>query len=337
MKPFGKTFYLALLLLFVFLFAGEGITRFLVYKGIIPKPTIGSNNPGLNIKLVYLDKIKDQTGKINCIFLGSSMVYNGIDPDAFSQEYYNISGRKVTCFNFGIAYLTGETAGKLAPILINRYQPDLFIFGTSARDYSEELGGNRDLIDDGWIKLKLGNWNLSGFAKENSLFYREYLSLLSYLNPETWKYIQEVLEFTTPNGQYKKIAQIATPIEVWTVINEKQLLEKDFRGYQQVLKQGKRNTQMIIVEIPVNKEYLSTYVNHSIDSYNNLFYFRATAMAEEKGIPFISTVSNNYYIPDDEWADMKHLNVKGAANFSVWLADKIWQLDQAGTISWGEQ
>ena len=120
-----------------------------------------------------------------------------------------------------------------------------------------------------------------------------------------------MFEFTTPNGQYRKINQNATQIEGGTVINEKQLLEKDFKGYQQILRQGIRNTQMIIVEIPVNKEYLPTYVNHSIDSYNNLFYFRVTAMAEEKGIPFISTVSNNYFLSDDEWADMKHLNFKG--------------------------
>jgi hypothetical protein len=335
-KPLCTLFLRALVLLVITLLVFEVVLQFVVHQGWMVDPGPGAANADLNIKLPMLDDLVKKTGVVDCIFLGSSMTNDDVDPEVFAQTYAEISGRTVTCFNFAVATLTGEIAGGLSRILVERYHPGLIIYGTSARDYSKELGA-RALKDDPWYLYKLGEWNLPGWLQEHSMLYREYLKLLSDLNPDNREYAVKVRQNTSPFGHYIVNVNV-TSLEGQNTIHEKKLLQKDFDGVKQLTNLDGKNVRVVVVEIPVHERYLPVYVNDNPEEYYTLFFDPMAKLLYEKGIQFIQTITARQFVAsEDEWADMKHLNNKGSIKFSAWLADEIWRLEQDGQLTWGEQ
>jgi hypothetical protein len=332
---FGKVLLNSILIILISIIAGECFIRLFINLRLISKPLIGSSNPGLDIKINMLNKMTENNEPIDCIFIGSSMVFNGIDPEVFTKAYYQLSGKKLNCFNFGVDSLTGETAGNLSKIIVSRYKPKLLIFGTSPRDYSRELGGNRDLNKDGWIQYQLGNWNVSGFLKENSMTYRLYLGFLADLNPKTRDYIDTISSNITEFGYFKKFDNFVKDIKVWEAINEKKLMHKDFLGLKEIVDLAGNDLEVVIVEIPVQKDYYKYYVNGSIDSYENLFIVPLEGITKKRNVLFIPTITNdNLQLTDNCWNDAKHLNYIGAGILSDWLANQIWQLGISRELPW---
>ncbi len=300
---------------------------------------MGTINADLNLKIPMLDQLQKETGKINCIFLGSSMTNDSIDPEAFTTEYYRLSGQKITCFNIGIANLTGEIAGEFGKIVIQRYHPDLLIYGTSARDYSEVMGMS-GLSGDDWIHFQLGEWNLAGWLKEYSYMYRHYLQFLSNLNPENRLYAISIRQQTSRYGHFI-VEGNGINREVENTINEPQLSESDFTGLRRLIKNQDENTRIIVFEAPIHTDYLPIYVNDRTDDYYRLFFEPVQETLFRKDVPFITTITGNKFIEsEDGWADMKHLNTKGAGEFSKWIATQVYELEVSGKINrieWREQ
>ncbi|MBA4421307.1 MAG: hypothetical protein C0391_09185 [Anaerolinea sp.] len=333
--PAGKVLRQALATLLIALLLLEGGLRLAVTSGWMPDPGPGTTNADLNIKMPMLDALAQREGGVDCIFLGSSMTNDDVDPEVFASRYGELSGTTVTCFNFAVATLTGEIAGGLSQILAERYHPDLLVYGTSARDYSKELGA-RALKDDGWFRYQLGEWNLTGWLKEYSMLYRTYLKILSDFNPANREYAISVRQNTSPYGHFVVHVNVIS-LEGQNTIHEETLLKKDFAGLKRLVSLDGAGVSVVVMEIPVHEAFLPEYVNEKSEDYYRLFFDPATEILTKAGIPFIHTLTGTRFTaPDEEWADLKHLNNKGSARFSAWLADEIWQLEQAGVITWGE-
>ena len=332
-KPAGRVFIRALLILLVFLAGFEVLLRLLVGAGLIINPGPSTNNADLNTKLPLLDKLAAEK-HIDCIFLGSSMTNDGIDPEVFTKRYAELSGRQLTCFNFGVGWLTGEVAGGLSRILVDRYDPDVLIYGTSARDYSAVMG-MRALKSDCWYQYMLGQWNLPGWLQEYSMFYRFYLKFLSDLNPSNRGFAIKTRDHISPYGHYR-LDIIDEDLEAGNRIDEEELRQKDFNGFSRLVKLKSDQLQVVVIEIPVHMDYLPVYVNNSLDQYYELFYNEIDGVTRQYDVPLINTVTGGLFISaDDGWGDMKHLNVIGAGRFSLYLAEAAWQLEQAGRLEWG--
>lgn len=335
-KPVGKVFALAIIYTLLLVLITEGVVRLAITANFLVEPGIGTSNADLNIKIPLLDKLVKKTGGVDCIFLGSSMTNDDVDPEVFAQTYAELSGRKITCFNFAIARLNGEIAGGLSRILVERYHPGLLIYGTSARDYSQELG-NRVLIEDSWFRYKLGKWNAAGWLKDNSMAFRLYLKFLSDLNPDNREYAIHVRQNTSPYGHFELVKN-ATSLEGEITIHEKNLQQADFAGVKRLTNLDGPDVRVLVMEIPVHEKFLPVYVNSKTEDYYTLFFDPLTKLLNKRGILFIQTITGSHFtVSDDGWADMKHLNNKGSARFSTWLAGEIWRFEQAGQLTWGVQ
>jgi hypothetical protein len=112
-------------------------------------------------------------------------------------------------------------------------------------------------------------------------------------------------------------------------------MQKDFLGLEEIVDLDGNDLEVVIVELPVQKDYYKYYVNGSIDSYNNLFIVPLNGIIKERNVPFIPSITNdNLQLNDNCWYDSKHLNYIGAEKFSVWLSGQIWQLEKSGDLSW---
>jgi hypothetical protein len=332
-KPVGNILVLAIFFVLLLVLILEGSSRLAISARLLEEPGIGTGNADLNIKIPLLDNLVTKTGGVDCIFLGSSMTNYDVDPEVFAQTYTELSGRKVTCFNFAIATLTGEIAGGLSRILVERYHPGLLIFGTSARDYSSELGA-RALKDDPWYLYKMGEWNMAGWLQDNSMLYREFIKLLSDLQPGNREYAIIIKQNTSPFGHFI-VDTNNTSLEGQNVIHEKILLQKDFAGVKRLIKLDGTDVRVVVIEIPVHEKFLPIYVNDKTEEYYSLFFDPLAELLNKKGIQFINTITGGRFSgSEDGWSDMKHLNNKGSAKFSAWLAGEIWRLEQTNQLTW---
>jgi hypothetical protein len=334
-KPVGNILVLAIFFVLLLVLILEGSSRLAISARLLEEPGIGTSNADLNIKIPLLDNLVTKTGGVDCIFLGSSMTNDDVDPEIFAQTYAELSGRKVTCFNFAIARLNGEIAGWLSRILVERYHPGLLIYGTSARDYSKELG-NRVLIEDSWFRYKLGQWNAAGWLKDNSMAFRFYLKFLSDLNPDNKDYAIHVRQNTSPYGHFELVKNV-TSLEGESTVHEKILQQADFAGVKRLTNLNGTDVRVVVMEIPVHEKFLPVYVNDSTGEYYTLFFDPLAKFLNRRGIPFIQTITGSRFTAsEDGWADMKHLNIKGSARFSAWLAGEIWRFEQTNQLTWGE-
>src|SRR5512146_2285006 len=122
-RPFGSTFLLSLIIFPLLLGFTEIFSRTLLVDPIFPPPSVNSTVPELDVKLDYLNQLIKRDGAVKCILLGSSQVDGGIDPAALSKAYSDKMGKSITCYNFGLATLTGETVGVMAQVLVKKYHP----------------------------------------------------------------------------------------------------------------------------------------------------------------------------------------------------------------------
>lgn len=293
-----------------------------------PGPGIGSINGELNIKLPMLDRTIRQNGQINCIFLGSSMFDDAVNPAVFEEKYYNLSGKRISCFNFSLATLTAESAGLFRDILENRYHPDIIFYGISARDLSDDFGElARPLKNDPWVQYQMGKVTLSGWLLENSYAYRQYVSIYARLNPENNKFSLLLEQSLTDKGFFQ-LFQNKLSLDGQNNIPNYKVSEEDRQGLEKLL-QGDGETRIVFVEAPVHPDFLGMYVNNRQEDYFNLFQTPVSNQINQAGQFMVLSVFPDKQIVDDAgWGDVKHLNPTGASIFSAWLAEEYWNLAQ---------
>src|SRR4051794_37844514 len=103
----------AVIILIVVLGGSEVLARSAPIQSILVAPSVGSEQYQLGPKLLLLDRLIQRDGPVDCIFIGSSMVLRGIDPEIVSAAYRDETGRSIKCFNFGLFSLDAAAAGKL--------------------------------------------------------------------------------------------------------------------------------------------------------------------------------------------------------------------------------
>jgi hypothetical protein len=112
--------------------------------------------------LVLLDQFAAE-GPVDCIFIGSSMVAVGIDPQVFAEAYTAQTGDPLRCFNFGQLGFTAFESAEWAEIVIRRYHPRLLIYGHSMRDYNSLAEGELAApTNNPWELYQLGEFTIEG-------------------------------------------------------------------------------------------------------------------------------------------------------------------------------
>jgi hypothetical protein len=162
-KPNWQILRLTLILLVGYFVLGELFFRLDFVQTGLTGPRIGSQHRQFEIQLARLDKLVREGEPIDCIFLGNSMIWLGVDPLVTNQVFESRTGQSIHCFNFGVSALPASSAGQIATMLVEKYHPSLLIYGTFARDYAVPADAEDAYVvsDTPWLKY----WN-EGFNLE---------------------------------------------------------------------------------------------------------------------------------------------------------------------------
>jgi len=277
------------------------------------------------------------------------MVDVGFAPDIFQDAYYEIAGKSIRCFNFGIDASSAFSTAALLQILMEDYHPRLLIVGTDPRDYAipSTERGPAVILDTSWVKYRLGSFSLEGWLLDHSYLYRyrQHLSRIIHLNFENTLWSETHLNFPIlPNG--------STPItKISPYINEPpdpqdpsyevtyyteiyssyQLLDENLGALEDIMEYSKSGTQVIVVEMPVSDGLYYFFGNGEADY--EMYVNRVSELADLHHVPFWRTEPLDS-IPDNGWSDYSHLNVTGAEIFSTWLGEQVGMLEiQKGAAS----
>jgi hypothetical protein len=337
--PFGRTPVCSLILCALLLLTGELLARSQFFKAHVIAADWGSIHNQFETQLGRLETIVANTGSIDCIFVGSSMVWHAFDPGTFSQAYNEETGREMNCFNFGVDGGVASTAGVLAPILVQEYHPRFLVFGTDARDYAVPFDASDVTVqlDSPWVRYRQSDFTVRGWLYEHAHLSRAWESL-GHLVRLQKTYLAVRSASSLDNSDYgfrplDTVVDVATsPLEhldlqavsyYRDLLSNYQIVPENVQGLQEIVALKDENTVVIVVEMPIPETYLD-FFGRGAEDYQ-LFVNTVQEVANTSQVPFWM-IGPSQLVPADGWADYTHVNTKGATLFSRWLAESMAQI-----------
>ncbi|MBN1562443.1 MAG: hypothetical protein JXA10_01290 [Anaerolineae bacterium] len=318
-RPFGYTILIALLILALLIPAAEGLARLSWIEARIPA-AVGAPNPYFDTKVGELDTLIAQEGRIDCLFIGSSVVNSGIVPARFEKAYYEATGQAIRCYNFAIPGVTASGVAKLADLLVERYRPRVLIYGFTLRAFSAEMaqtGGAGQIFKADWTRYSTGDWNLHGWIIDHSLAYRRYLALrdwpeADFVNPVGKRDVRHYRGFN-PFGAG---AQFFAPDYLF----DYEIAPEEWDALLRLLALNTQ-TQVMLVEMPLPEQTVAVFEGGP--THYARYLDEVAAAAAEHSIPYIATFGIDI-VPDNGWAgDTHHMSATGALVFSAWLGEQM--------------
>lgn len=333
-RPFGQTMVLALAFLFILVSLLELSLRANPVQtylyGVVP--SLGSRHHQLELQLARLDKFVATQGSIDCVVMGSSLVWLGVNPSVFEESYEQESGQEIHCFNFGIETLPASAAGLLAELIIERYSPKLLIYGTSARDYAVdyEAEDTRVILDTPWLQYQLGQFSVQGWLYTNSftLRYLPFLRSLFMLDTESLRELRhefaanknDLSGFLAKQRPAQEVHFQAGAKDAAKWLKHYKVRQENLSGLEKLLEQRGNGTQIVVVEMPVPSVYYD-YFGQGKTDYDR-FVNSIEPLVKSNNLPFLQAPTSQL-IPEEGWWDKSHMNAVGAEIYSRWLGEQI--------------
>ncbi|MGD9763856.1 MAG: hypothetical protein AB7V27_09105 [Candidatus Binatia bacterium] len=323
----------ALALVALVLAASEIAARWGTLRARLPPPSVGSPSRHLELQLAGLDAFARSAGGIDCIFLGNSLVLLGLDPNAFDAAYEARSGTRLRSFNFAVNGITASGVAALARILAEDYRPWLIIYGLTMRDFSR--AAEAPAIDAmPWVRYRRGAPSVDGWLVEHSLAYRYFL-LYAWHAPSASDH--RTVDVATARGFYPVVpatifdaAQIAQAQGLVSYQLRSGAAEQQLAALTTLFRVRDAGTQLVILEMPVHLD-LSHWPADAVTTYQQVMD-RVRQSARPSGTPVWAAVGPQQ-LPEDGWFDLWHMNARGAAAFSRWLAERVAAAAEAGELT----
>jgi hypothetical protein len=328
---FGLTSGMLLLILLL----TESFFRIDAVKEHLSAASLGSSHRQLEIQFARLDRIVENEGAVDCIFLGNSMVWLGVNPQVVTQVIEERTGHSMRCFNFGVSAMPASSAGSVASILIDKYQPSLLIYGTFARDYVIPADAEDAFVisNTPWIKYRNGEMSISGWMYDfsNAFRYKEQARNFFYMNfgevfqdnfgPEAFraygldpKFDVRIDVTLTPDPEDVGNKNATE----WLYDND--ILSENLDGLRRIIQQSENGVQVVIIELPFYETGFQFFKHgkQDYDSYIN----QMAQLTSFSGVPFWR-IEDQVKIQQAGWWDILHLNLEGANQFSAWLGNRL--------------
>lgn len=301
-------------------------------------PSYDMNGDIFEVQLHLLDDFVRDEGHVDCIFLGSSIVLQDINPTVLENAYRAQTGEDIECYNFGVTGLVGQAAGLVAPILVERYQPRLLIYGASPREFAARnvTESNVEIIENNWIQYANGNFNWQGFLIDKFVAYRYYLRYQDWLSPDLNEVLTRVISIEsrlTHDGHssvYRTFFDVHIPAvegnvdresRVFAMLTDFQPNERDLAGVEAIARlEHETDTRILILEIPTHSSFTG-YFNNGAEGYN-AFTAAMQDFSNRHEIPYWQIRHLNL-IPDEFWRERTHMNGNGALVLSDWLGTQL--------------
>lgn len=309
--------------------AGEFVARSPLGAGL-PAPSLNAESFLLDKKIYGLESQIRRDGRVDCLFVGSSVTNTDIDPAIIERIYREQTGQSIHCYNLGIPLMSGHNTAAFSRALIQRFHPKVIFYILLARDVSAGES-NADAIErSAWMQENLGKRSLQGWALNNSYTFRYYLTwrywlniqnrgpMLNPLSEVTAKGFEPRFGFNTPYPS----APPTTTSELGQVWSDDDSLQNAaaFLGLQN------KNVRVVLIEGP---QYRDPSADLARDpywrAYETGYFLPLEKIAVLKNTPFWRTDKISLLIPKSNWYDFIHLNESGAITFSEWLGAQIAQ------------
>lgn len=338
-RPFGLTLIFALLCLPLFFGTLELFLRADALQSYLARliPSLGGRHLQMEEQLWRLERFASSEGHVDCIFLGSSLVWLGFDPPVFETAYSDATGQNIRCFNLGIETLPANAASMVAEAVVQKYHPWLLVYGTSARDYAIDTSdeNSRAVTDTPWLRYQLGMRTPWNTLVSNSYVFRyvRQLGNLLRFDEDAWSNLRnggdvslgflgktETAEEVHFQAAAKDAAHWFRPYEIRPV---------NLDGLAAIARQKQNGSQVVVVEMPVSDDYFA-YMEQGRKDYDRFVTQASDRLSAEDTI-FLRT-SSEQLIPDEGWWDRSHMNKTGADIFTQWLAKRLSGLTLSGDI-----
>jgi len=322
-----KTVWMGILLACVLLLGLEGGARQVAWghvgRRLLFAPSLGTGNPQLDVKWLRLQAMQQQ-GEVNCVMIGSSMVNVGVDAKQLSQELGGQTQGDWYCFNLGLSTLTGESAGVVGRLAVRQTQPRLLIYGVSMRDFSAQFGELARPLDDApWVRYRLGEEVFAGWLFEHSFLYRYTVAFKTWLRPANRPMMEQYQALTGEDGFSASDENNPEPFPERPLIENFFINPADWAGLEALVALNGPQTRLVVVEMPVQEEFLPFYVVGGKDAYEALFLNPLGEYLNAHGVVLLRGQEMANTIPAEGWYDQRHFNALGARLFTQWLAQQL--------------
>ena len=340
-RSVGGVLLRAVLIVLVVLGAAEGIARLPGVQRAFEIQSLGNYHYQFEIKWFQLERYVEANGGVDVLFLGSSLVNSGIEPEALNQAWTTTTGEPpLRAFNFGVEGLTIEPNSAVARLLVETYHPRAIVFGTEIRDYAANNGVEtaENFLSDAWVQYRLnGTFSLRGWLAEHSAAYRYFMA---YRNWMTWDFAENhstVIRRTdalTAAGYDVENRVAEDPhkppdrsdpedAEAFEVFAEYELADSRRENLADLLKMHESGqTLVLIVEMPVVPEFYQFFPQG--EAARAEFVESVSTMTEAAGSWFLPAMPQDL-IPENGYSDRVHLSKFGAPALSEyiggWLAE----------------
>ncbi len=326
--PLGKTIGMAAILAGLLVGLTEATFRNPNVQKSLPLPSLGSGHSEFEYELAAVQALQTKLGRIDCLFMGSSMPDYGINPEVFAQAYQTETGQAIVCFNFSLEGIRAYTVGGLARLLANDLKPKLIIFGTSARDYADRTlnpspAHPDNVVDSDWVQYRLGKWSVKGWLIDHSLGYRY---LLRFEQGSVFNDGNSSDSAGMGGYGYNEMIGVDPTFdpkaEVGINFPNYTMAPDDLQGLSELLDLQAQGIQIVTVEMPVQPAYYQSFANGQTDYQK--FTTEVTRRTQAHYIPFWR-VAEQPDIPANGWWNNLHMNNVGAIVFSEWLGKRTGQ------------
>jgi hypothetical protein len=313
-------FFLSVLLVII---AAEIVARSPI-GSLLPAPSVQADSFLFDAKVYNLERQVQQNGKIDCLFIGSSVSNSDIDPDLVEQIYFAQTGETIHCYNLGYPAMTVENAAVFINAAIAHFSPRVVFYTFIPRDLTDEKYNVDFLEKSPWFQTGETQPSDTQWLVNHSYAYRYYLTWRYLLvDKNRAKRIDEIKKLTSKGFQPTEDIREPYPekinmmpgyvSQVWATPRPQQLLAN-------LIAIQSQEVRIILVEGPIYRDpqYYSVW-----DAYERAYIPPLEQFAQEKDVPFWRTEEISAQIPQPHWYDWVHVNRAGAAAFSQWLGEMM--------------
>lgn len=333
-RPFGQTLLLSLSFLCLLAGSIEIVLRIEPVASALPNSNFGGRHEQLETQFARLDHVVAQEGPVDCFLLGDSLVWLGVDPEAFQNAYKDATGQSLHCFNFGVSAMPAVAAAQLAGYLVDTYDPKLLIYGVHARNLAVPLSDEESqiIINNPWFQYRRGTITVSNWIKAQSVIFQnlDYVDTLRRLDMRTardplgWQY-RQLHGFDAKARTLLDVDEAPNPEDpdqesgfkwYWNY----QIQEENLAAVRHIAELDDQERQVIVVVMPVHTNF-KKFFRHGEQDYARFLSSVEETMAQT-GTPFW-VLEGAVTIPTDGWFDYSHLNLDGASVFSAWFGTQV--------------
>ncbi len=343
-RPVGGVLWRGLLLLAVVLAAAEGIARIPGVQRRLEVASFGHYHYQFEIKWFQLERYVQAHDGVDVIFLGSSMVNTGVQPEEVNRAWQEATGEPpLRIFNFGIEGLTIQPNSVVAQLLVESFHPRAIIFGTEIRDYAANNGVKEaeTFLADPWVRYRIGEFTPRGWLAEHSAAVRYFLAYRNWMNWDFAKnhswVIRRTDNLTADGYDVENQVVLRRQLEVDPEDPEDAEVLEMFAGFQMaqsrldnlrsLLDLQEEGVQVLVVEMPVTPQFYQFFDDGMQEKER--FVETVSAEVEAAGSVFHPAIPEDQ-LPINGRSDRVHLSKFGAAVFSRYLGEWLAGLPEQG-------